>query len=96
MTVFEQRIKTNSTWQTRCHGPKQDHLTSAGDKDDNMYGDKDGDKDAACSTKTLFRVVRDDLWIQVAVFGALTVVSLSTLIILVLVCKHIRRGKKLI
>ena len=67
---------------------------SAGDKDDNMYDDKDGDKDAACSTKTLFRVVRDDLWIQVAVFGALTVVSPSTLIILLLVCKHTRRGKK--
>ena len=95
VTVFEQAIKTNRTRQTTCD-PNQDRLTSAGDKDDNMYGDKDGDKDAACSTKTLFRVVRDDLWLKVAVFGALTVVSLSTLIILILVCKSIRRGKKLI
>ena len=91
MTVFEQAIKTNRTRQTRCD-PNQDRLTSAGDKDDNM----DGDKDAVCSTKTPSELVRDDLWLQVAVFGALAVVSLSTLIILVLVCKHIRRGKKLI
>ena len=91
MTVFEQTIKTNRTQQTVCD-PNQDRLTSAGDKDDNM----DGDKDAACSTKTLAKVVRDNLWLQVAVFGALTVVSLSTLIILVLVCKHTRRIQKLI
>ena len=87
MTVFEQAIKTNRTQQTVCD-PNQNRLTSAG----NM----DGDKDAACSTKTLAKVVRDNLWLQVAVFGALTVVSLSTLIILILVCKSIRREKKLI
>ena len=91
MIVFEQRIKTNRTRQTVCD-PNQDRLTSAGDKDDNM----DGDKDAVCSTKTLAKVVRDNLWLQVAVFGALAVVSLSTLIILVLVCKNIRREKQFI
>ena len=91
VTVFEQAIKTNRTRQTRCD-PNQDRLTSAGDKDDKM----DGDKDAACSRKTLAQFVRDNLWLQVAVFGPLAVVSISTLIILLLVCKHIRRGKKLI
>ena len=91
VTVFEQAIKTNRTQQTVCD-PNQDRLTSAGNKDDNMAGDRD----AVCSTKTLAKVVRDNLWLQVAVFGTLTVVSLSTLIILLLVCKHIRRGKKLI
>ena len=48
-----------------------------------------------CLTKTIAEVVRDNVWLQVAVFGATTVISLSTLIIIVRMCKNIRREKKL-
>ena len=52
--------------------------------------------DAVCLLKTTVQAVRDDLWLLVAVLGAVIVLSLSTLITLVHMCTNVRREKELI
>ena len=52
--------------------------------------------DIICLTKTMAKVVREDLWLQVGVLGALIVFSLSTLITLAHMCTTVKREKKLV
>ena len=52
--------------------------------------------DTVCLLKTTVQAVRDDLWLLVAVLGAVIVISLSTLITLVHMCTNVRREKELI
>merc|ERR1712037_226262 len=52
--------------------------------------------DAVCLLKTTVEAVRDDLWLLVAVLGAVIVISLATLITLVHMCTNVRREKELI
>ena len=50
--------------------------------------------DIVCLLKTTAQVVKDDLWLLVAVLGTAIVISLSTLITLVHMCTSIRREKE--
>merc|ERR1712037_400659 len=52
--------------------------------------------DTLCLLKTTIQAGRDDLWLLVAVLGAVIVLSLSTLITLVHMCTNVRREKELI